>query len=156
MTWSVALVVLVVALPPSLALPHEEVQEGMGAQVYAGVQVGEGESVCLHRPCEHGVCQEDLGMVWCQEDLGMVWCQEDLGVVWCMEDLGMVWCQVNLGMVWCQEDLGRVPGAKSQSLANREEILNTRRQSTLVGVGYLSCHPSRPLQQNRSSSNLTA
>ena len=127
MRWSVALVVLVVALPPSLALPHEEVEERRGAQVYAGVQVGEGESVCLHRPCEHGVCQEDLGMVWCMEDLGMV---------------------------WCQGYLGRVPGAMSPSLANREEILNTRRQSTLVGVGYLSCHPSRPLQQNKSSSKL--
>ena len=32
----------------SLGLPHEELEEG--------------DSPCLHRPCQHGVCEEDPAM----------------------------------------------------------------------------------------------
>ena len=43
------LVVVVVLVGAVAGLPHEELEEG--------------ESPCLHRPCVHGVCQEDPDLV---------------------------------------------------------------------------------------------
>ena len=42
-----SLVVVLLAVG-SLGLPHEELEEG--------------DSPCLHRPCQHGVCEEDPAM----------------------------------------------------------------------------------------------
>ena len=42
-----SLVVVLLAVG-SLGLPHDE--------------LGEGDSPCLHRPCQHGVCEEDHAM----------------------------------------------------------------------------------------------
>lgn len=49
------LVVVLLAVG-SLGLPHDDLEEG--------------DSPCLHRPCQHGVCEEDPGMQYGYRYLG--------------------------------------------------------------------------------------